>query len=280
MPGESSKAWMTKDSTRKCYPEVQACKGGSSFGTWNNGSGVEYVSRATRSQGDASLNSLAGDETLIYHEGDITSQDYRDCHTALVQISNCVAVKPHGLSETMANRYPYSNPYSSRRSIGALNRAHKEDRAVPGTINVRRSNRNSRDPVVVNMFGQYYMGQSIESNQHTLKIFSELQGKSRNERAESSGGYNEPQAGDDDLLKGLLSDTQENRIRWFRECLGKLVSELPKMDVKRVIFPYKIGCGLAGGNWERDYFPAIKDFVSEVTKIEIKVIIVREPFKH
>lgn len=267
------------DSTKKHYTEVQACKGGSSFGTWNNGSGFEYVSRATRCQGDASLICVPGDETL-FREGDITSDIYRDCHTALVQICNCVAVKPHGLSETMANKYPYSNPYSSRRSIGTLNRARTEDRAVPGTIEVRRSNINSRDPVVVNMLGQYYMGKSIESNPHSIRMSSELQLKSRSKYEESSGGHNESLIGDDDLLNGLQSDTQENRISWFRECLRNLVSDLPKLDVKRVIFPYKIGCGSAGGNWERDYLPAIKEFVSEVTKNEIKVVIVRDSFKY
>jgi hypothetical protein len=41
-------------------------------------------------------------------------------------------------------------------------------------------------------------------------------------------------------------DTMDQRLSWFEECLSHL-----DIDGK-VAVPYKIGCGLAGGNW-KDY---------------------------
>ena len=39
----------------------------------------------------------------------------------------------------------------------------------------------------------------------------------------------------------------EPREKWFVECLEKIVAEVGN---HRVAMPYKIGCGLAGGNWD------------------------------
>ena len=42
-------------------------------------------------------------------------------------------------------------------------------------------------------------------------------------------------------------DTPEEREQWFKQCLD----ELGKCDYyQNFAFPYKIGCGLAGGNWD------------------------------
>lgn len=48
---------------------------------------------------------------------------------------------------------------------------------------------------------------------------------------------------------------KKNRIKWFKRCLDK-ISEL---DVDEISIPYKIGCGLAGGNWN-EYLNIIKEF--------------------
>ena len=51
-------------------------------------------------------------------------------------------------------------------------------------------------------------------------------------------------------------DTHQERERWFQQCLD----ELGQCDsCQNLAFPYKIGCGLAGGNWDR-YLPMIKNF--------------------
>jgi hypothetical protein len=51
------------------------------------------------------------------------------------------------------------------------------------------------------------------------------------------------------------TDSKENREKWFRECLMDLGSKY----FEKVAFPFKIGCGLAQGDW-KVYANMIKDF--------------------
>lgn len=44
----------------------------------------------------------------------------------------------------------------------------------------------------------------------------------------------------------IKRDTPELRLRWFRKCL--LTIYINDM-ITELALPYKIGCGLAGGNW-------------------------------
>ena len=48
-------------------------------------------------------------------------------------------------------------------------------------------------------------------------------------------------------------DTKDNRLLWFRQCFDQI------RDVKTLGMPFKIGCGLAGGDWTL-YFNVIRDF--------------------
>ena len=60
-----------------------------------------------------------------------------------------------------------------------------------------------------------------------------------------------------------VEDSYKKRLLWFKTCLF----EIGKLKPKSLAFPYKIGCGLAGGNWD-DYFASLKYF-SEYFKIEV-----------
>lgn len=51
---------------------------------------------------------------------------------------------------------------------------------------------------------------------------------------------------------------KKQRLVWFKECLNRL-GELP--EVQTVSFPYKIGCGLAGGEWDQ-YDGLIREFAA------------------
>jgi O-acetyl-ADP-ribose deacetylase (regulator of RNase III) len=51
-------------------------------------------------------------------------------------------------------------------------------------------------------------------------------------------------------------DTLSLRESYFKECLNKI---LLIEGIQEIAFPYKIGCGLAGGNWEI-YEKMIDDF--------------------
>lgn len=50
-----------------------------------------------------------------------------------------------------------------------------------------------------------------------------------------------------DIYSKDHNDTEANRLKWFRECICA-VDALQLEDA--VAMPYKIGCGLAGGNWQ------------------------------
>jgi O-acetyl-ADP-ribose deacetylase (regulator of RNase III) len=52
-----------------------------------------------------------------------------------------------------------------------------------------------------------------------------------------------------------VCDSFQQRLKWFKKCL-ELISELRPQSIA---FPYKIGCGLAGGSWTQ-YKKCIDDF--------------------
>jgi O-acetyl-ADP-ribose deacetylase (regulator of RNase III) len=66
-------------------------------------------------------------------------------------------------------------------------------------------------------------------------------------------------------------DGHEARKRYFKECLNKIAVEIIKpFKPKSIAFPYGIGCGLAGGNWN-EYLQILDLFAnwSKDTKIRI-----------
>jgi len=129
---------------------------------------------------------------------------------AIVQQSNCVGCDGRGLAAAIAEKLPYGDTYKDRRPMPPARKfAIPEDRAVPGSIAVRRGD----GPAVVSLFAQFEMGPAM---------------KYRRVRPEPAGG-----------------DTKVNRLRWFKEGLAKLAAE----GFRRVAFPHEIGCALAGGTW-------------------------------
>ena len=156
--------------------------------------------------------------SLIFREGDLL-----DCNIKVIcQQLNCLAVRPHGLSEAIANKFPYANVYSKRRSVGNRNLAIVEDQGIPGNIIVSFPLK-INDPIVIGLYSQFDYG----------KI----------------GRYN-----------GLYKlETAEMRVQWFCQCLVNLRNFLISNNLKEVAFPYQIGCGLAGGDWST-YFKILENF--------------------
>lgn len=70
-------------------------------------------------------------------------------------------------------------------------------------------------------------------------------------------------------------DTNDLRKIYFHEGLIKLFHRL--RDGESVVFPYGIGCGLAGGKWE-DYLFMIRAFTSLCAQKNCKVFIVKPEF--
>lgn len=57
-------------------------------------------------------------------------------------------------------------------------------------------------------------------------------------------------------------DTYEMRRQWLRSCLQQILA-IP--TIKVVYFPWGLGCGLAGDNWD-EVRPIIEEFGEEMTR--------------
>ncbi len=74
-------------------------------------------------------------------------------------------------------------------------------------------------------------------------------------------------------VKKSGKDTAENREGWFKDCLTK-IGKLKKL--KSIAFPYRIGCGLAGGDWER-YQSIIEDWAKTIPNKKVYIVCREDP---
>ena len=179
--------------------------------------------------------------------GDFKSKVFYNNKYVILQIMNCVAVKPHSLSKTIADIYPYSNTYSRRRAIKHFNRAIIEDRSKPGDIEICYPNIPER-PIIINIFGQFYMGGC--NSVWPKRILK--------------------QTIDEHLRDGVLNDTKENRLKWFKEGLSEIMKNADKFKAKTIFIPEYIGCNAGGGDWTL-YEKAIDDFYIE-SNLDFKIL--------
>lgn len=66
------------------------------------------------------------------------------------------------------------------------------------------------------------------------------------------------------------TDTYNDRKKWFASALNDFVKKSSNLKIKTLAFPYKIGCGLAGGTWD-DYLTMINDFALANKEYEITI---------
>ena len=62
-------------------------------------------------------------------------------------------------------------------------------------------------------------------------------------------------------------DNQEERLLLFRECLRRV------RDIEGLVsvaFPYKVGCGMAGGKWE-EYEAELRGFAENLPNVDVAV---------
>jgi len=161
------------------------------------------------------------------------------CHLIIQQL-NCLCVRPHGLSEAIAKKYPYANVYANRTGIGRKNLAILADRGTPGDIVISQP-KEIDGPIVVGLYGQYDFGKAYQ----------------RSYRPALKNG----------------PETKQHRITWFQNALNLLVSWLDENNYNTDQFiigiPYGIGCGLAGGDW-KIYSQMLENFASRV-KCQVKI---------
>lgn len=63
-------------------------------------------------------------------------------------------------------------------------------------------------------------------------------------------------------------DTANSRLRWFQVCLDRIQTF---RNLKNIAFPYKIGCGLAGGDWSK-YKKLLEEFAIRNQEIQVYII--------
>lgn len=215
----------------------------------------------------------------------------------IVQQNNCLAVKSHGLSKSIADKFPYADVYGQRKSVTQpsstsssslspmsstsrkRNLSRPEDRPEPGTIQlcwptkecvhpffkklvkVKETKTEIHTPVVVCLFAQYEMGKPGAYHMVRGEDGKDSEGKETKERVD-------------------YRDSSENRLAWFKKCLAKLLQQLPSIctrlkksakDSLVVAFPYKVGCGLAGGDWKL-YKRALEVYSEQAAKLSCCVV--------
>lgn len=150
----------------------------------------------------------------------------------IVQQCNCLTVKSHGLSKSISDKWPEADIYS-KRNKQTPNLAIKQDRGTPGTCLIIPLTNTSKCKYVASILGQWKPG----------KIYSV---------------YNYP--------KFVLPETSIQRELWFKQGLLDLETQLNDLNIQSIsiAFPYRIGCGLAGGNWI-NYLKMIEDFTKRNT---------------
>jgi O-acetyl-ADP-ribose deacetylase (regulator of RNase III) len=155
----------------------------------------------------------------------VTGDLFEATEDILVHQCNCVTVKSHGLSADLSVAFPYADPYVNRRPVRAgVNLAVPDDRATLGSARVFGS-ASDNQRLVAALFAQYAPGKP--------------------------GRYYRDHG---------VRDTAADRFLYFQQSLGALATYMAANGLQSVAFPDHIGCGLAGGNWERDYLPALQEF--------------------
>ena len=192
--------------------------------------------------------------------GDIFDKKFSNPQTCIVQQCNCVALKPHGLSrDIILNFGAYADVYGLRKG-NTSNIAKIEDRPEPGTIKFCHGS-----PNVAALFGQFLYGNS--ESQWKKRLVGRI---------------------DNHFDKGVDLDTKPNRLIYFQKALSCLKEYLLKynnnnnnnnLQICSIVFPYKIGCGLAGGTW-KEYENEIEKFAKQLLSsksIPFEVLIVHNP---
>lgn len=156
----------------------------------------------------------------------------------IVHQTNCVTRKPHGISEQIAQRWPKANVYAKRQGT-TPNTACTLDEGVPGTCVLLPTGK-KKPLYIAAVMGQICPGDG-KSDYWCLRYG-----------------------------KNHADDTSAARQKHFAAGLRDLARQLLCMAFtdgidKTVAFPYRVGCGLAGGRWDL-YEPLIHSFATMIAE--------------
>lgn len=68
--------------------------------------------------------------------------------------------------------------------------------------------------------------------------------------------------------KSRTFDEEYRRLSYFKSCMTSIFDNIP--DLKSIAFPFGIGCGLAGGDWNK-YYQIIQEFAEKYENVSIKI---------
>lgn len=162
-----------------------------------------------------------------------------DC---IVQQCNCVTLNAQGLAASIASKYAYADLYGQRTGRNA-SCATLATQAAPGTCILVRPPPDVAGPVIAHLMGQIAPGKP--------------------ESAARKYG----------VLPG--TDDVKSRHGYFKSALAELADVCFKEEWKVVAFPFRVGCGLAGGSWP-DYLAMLQKFSDLVSAHGVSVIICQQ----
>lgn len=179
----------------------------------------------------------------------------------IVQQLNCLTVRPHGLSESIAHRWKWADVYGSRKGVAKMNLAVREDRAIPGTLHIRArpsqcdAEEEQGPRFVANLMAQYEMG--------------------------IPGRYDYTKYMTSDVQRGYVlppPDTSSQRESWFRLSVRAFAQWClnPDNAIRVIAIPDHIGCGLAAGNWQT-YQEILQEELVKPLPDAVHVIMCKEP---
>ncbi|EAS04536.2 hypothetical protein TTHERM_00237510 (macronuclear) [Tetrahymena thermophila SB210] len=168
----------------------------------------------------------------------------------IVQQCNCITTNEKGLSQSILKKFGVS-AYETRVK-GKGNIADVSSIDIPGTCLFQKpkiKNKNCQIQYIANLFSQFTPGKNGFKYQNTL--CQQIQ---------------------DPLTNKPIVDNFSSREKWFEVCLQQLADFAKEKQLFKIAFPYKIGCGLAGGKWE-NYKKMIQEFSEN--NIDLKIYIVQ-----
>ncbi len=176
--------------------------------------------------------------TIEIIQGDLLSANV----DMIVHQTNTTTVLPHGLSASIKTKYPYGDVYGTRKAI-SRNFASIGSRHKAGTAVVLSPSFGLQGPKIACLMGQICPG----------KV----------------GTYWCSVYGIDVNL-----DTKEMRLKYFQEALEDLQLYLTNTNtnVQTIGFPYMIGCGLAGGNWDL-YSNILNGFADKLSNHNFRIVV-------
>ena len=170
---------------------------------------------------------------------DIFNAKYRKENVYIVHLANCVTMQRGQLAQKLFRAFGSRVDVYGKREKMLDNPflATEDTRNKIGTIEISKG-----APNVVTMFTQYMYGTA-------------------------EGPHNK-----------RTDDTKENRKSYFKICLKELEEEYLQErndddddDDKVIIFPYRIGCNLGGGNW-CDYVTIINEFAKKIKNVVVYIV--------